>query len=84
MILQIANNFHPELFVQVVEGYKYVFALMLFGYLSHYLPDSWQEGIISLLRRCNVVVYALLIVAVIYIVIQIKSSDIQPFIYFQF
>ena len=84
MILQMVNNFHPELFVQVVEGYKYVFALMLFGYMSHYLPDRWQEGIICGLRHCNVVVCALLIVAVIYIIIQIKSSSIQPFIYFQF
>ena len=57
---------------------------MLFGYVSHYLPDRWQEDIIGALKRCNVVVYALLIVAVIYIVIQIKSSTIQPFIYFQF
>ena len=32
----------------------------------------------------NVVVCALLLTAVIYIVIQVKSSDIQPFIYFQF
>jgi hypothetical protein len=31
-----------------------------------------------------VVLCALLIAAVIYLVIQVKSSEIQPFIYFQF
>ncbi len=84
MISQIFTDFHPELLWQVISGYKYVFALIGFGYLSHYLPDKWQEGIIGLLRRGNVVIDALLITAVIYIVIQIKSSAIQPFIYFQF
>ena len=84
MIRHIFIDFHAELFPQVIVGYKYVFALILFGYLTHYLPDSWQESIITLLRRGNILVDAAIITAVIYIVIQIKSSDIQPFIYFQF
>ncbi len=84
VIQQIATNFHPELLSQVAWGYRYVLAFMVFGYVTHFLPNRWQEGIISVLARCNVVVYALLITAVIFIVIQVKSSDIQPFIYFQF
>lgn len=84
LIRQIFTDFHSELLPQVLEGYKYVLALMLFGYVSHYLPDRWQEGIISALRHCNVVVLALLVTAVIYVVVQVKSSSIQPFIYFQF
>ena len=84
MIHQIYSNFHPELFVQVVSGYWMVFAFMLLGYLTHFTPDSLQNRIIRLLERGGVVVCALLIVVVIYIVIQVKSSEIQPFIYFQF
>lgn len=84
MIEQIFTDFHPELFGQVVEGYKYIFMLMAFGYVSHFLPDNWQNGIIRLISKTNVVVDAVLITAVIYIVIQVKSSGIQPFIYFQF
>ena len=84
MISRIFTNFHAELWMQIVSGYKYVLAFLAFGFLTHFLPDSWQETMIGGLRRCNVVVYALLITAVIYIVIQVKSSTIQPFIYFQF
>ena len=84
MLQQIFTDFHPELLPQVLDGYKYIFLIMGFGYVSHYLPDSWQDGIIRLISRTNVVVCALLITAVIYIVIQVKSSGIQPFIYFQF
>ena len=81
---QIVGDFHPELFTQVVTGYWEVFAIMLFGYVTHFLPDSWQERLIGVLRRGGVVLGALALVVVIYIVIQVKSSEIQPFIYFQF
>lgn len=84
MLLRIFSDFHAELWLQIASGYKYVLAFMAFGFLTHFLPDAWQERIIAALRRCNVVVCALLLTAVIYIVIQIKSSTIQPFIYFQF
>lgn len=84
MINQIVFNFHPELFVSVLSGYQYVFLMMLFGYLTHYIPEKWQAGAVSLLERSNFVVDAMLIAAVITVIIQIKSSGIQPFIYFQF
>lgn len=84
MISQIALDFHPELFPQVITGYWIVFAMMAFGFLSHLLPDAWQEACIRFLERGSVVLCALLIAAVIYLVIQVKSSEIQPFIYFQF
>ena len=84
MIERIATDFHPELFLQVVEGYWIVFAMMLLGYLTHFIPDRAQDWCIRLMERGSVVLCALLIAAVIYIVIQVKSSEIQPFIYFQF
>ena len=68
----------------MVEGYWVVFAMILFGYVSHFIPDRWNEGCIAVVKRGGVVLGALLIAAVIYIVIQVKSSEIQPFIYFQF
>ncbi|MBR4897362.1 MAG: MBOAT family protein [Prevotella sp.] len=80
----IFTNFHPELFSQVVEGYVYVFGLIAFGYLTHFVPDSWQEAFIGVLRRGGVFLCALVMAVVIYLVIQVKSSTIQPFIYFQF
>lgn len=84
MITQIFTNFHPELFEQVITGYWIVFAMMLFGYITHFIPDSVQERCVCVLEKGSVVLCALLIAAVIYLVIQVKSSEIQPFIYFQF
>jgi len=84
MITQIVTNFHPELFEQVVTGYWIVFAMMLFGYVTHFVPDALQNRCVRVLEKGGVVLCALLISAVIYLVIQVKSSEIQPFIYFQF
>ena len=84
MISQIFTNFQPQLFAQLIEGYKPVFALMALGYLLHFLPDSWENFCKREVSRMPFIVQTLLITATIYLVIQVKSSDIQPFIYFQF
>jgi D-alanyl-lipoteichoic acid acyltransferase DltB (MBOAT superfamily) len=84
MIRKIFTDFHPELFTQVVTGYWAVFAMMLFGYVAHFIPDSWNNACVAVIKRGGVVLGAVLIAIVIYIVIQVKSSEIQPFIYFQF
>ena len=84
MLSQIFTNFHAELIPQVLAGYKYVLCFMAFGYVTHFVPDSWQNGAVKLLGKCNIVVPAVLLTLIVYIVIQVKSSNIQPFIYFQF
>ena len=84
MIHQIVANFQPQLFGQLVDGYKMVFAFMAVGFVLHFLPDRWEEACQRGVIRLPLVVQALLLILIIYVVIQVKTSDIQPFIYFQF
>ena len=84
MIRQIFTAFHPELFMQLVAGYWQVFVLMGVGFALHWCPDSWQNACGRGMTRLPLWAQALVLVALIYLVIQVKSSDIQPFIYFQF
>ena len=69
---------------QVVSGYWGVFALFALGYLSHFLPDSWMEKGERVMGKTPLVLQALIFVAVIWCMVQIKGSDVVPFIYFQF
>lgn len=78
------TTFRPQLFPQLVEGYWEVFALMALGYLLHFVPDSWERACTKTVIRLPLLGKAVLMLAVIYLVIQMKSSEIQPFIYFQF
>ena len=84
MLEQIFTNFQPQIFLQWATSYWAVGLLMLLGYVLHFLPQSWSERTQHFVTRSPLVVQALLIVVVIFIVIQVKSSDVQPFIYFQF
>ncbi len=81
---QIFLHFHPELLGQLVGGYAWVFALMAVGYLAHFLPKRVDHALCQGVTKIGFVGQALLLVAAIWIVVQFKSSDVVPFIYFQF
>lgn len=84
MLRQIFTTFRPELLPQLLEGYRMVFLLMGVGYLLHFLPDSWEHTCTRLVTALPLFGKAFLLLLIVYIVIQMKSADIQPFIYFQF
>lgn len=84
MIRQIFTAFHPELIGQLFSGYWKVFLLMGVGYLLHICPDRWQDACSRGMVRLPLAGQALVLILLIYVVMQVKSSDIQPFIYFQF
>lgn len=84
MINQVFRSFTPQLFPQLVEGYWKVFILMGIGFLLHFSPDKWQDACSRGVTKLPLLGKAVLIVALIYVVVQMKSTEIQPFIYFQF
>ncbi|MCC8142884.1 MAG: MBOAT family protein [Tannerellaceae bacterium] len=91
MLTQIFTNFHPEVFLQfvvgykgVVVGYKGVFILMVIGYIFHFMPRKVENGLQQVVTRSPLVVQALMLILAIFVVVQFKSAGVQPFIYFQF
>lgn len=81
---RIVYDFHPEVMQGFVTGYKNVLVLMLIGYLMHFTPQRAKDYFQETVTKTPLVGKAALILAVAYIVIQVKSAEIQPFIYFQF
>ena len=84
MIRQIVFHFNPQIFFEFITGYKAVLIMMLIGYTLHFIPKSVElktENIVTNLPLLLKVVFMML---VILLVVQFKSSEIQPFIYFQF
>ena len=84
MLRQIFTSFHPELLEQLVGGYWKVFALMALGFVLHWCPDSWQNYCSRMVEKMPLPLQVCIIIMLIFVIIQVKSSDIQPFIYFQF
>jgi D-alanyl-lipoteichoic acid acyltransferase DltB (MBOAT superfamily) len=84
VISQIATDFRPEVFPSFVEGFKIVLAVMLFGYLLHWLPEKWRENFKNKFILSPIYIKALAVVILVFIIYQTRTSDLQPFIYFQF
>lgn len=84
LITQLFTKFDVSLIPAIFAAYKYVFVLMGFAIITHWIPDSWQDKVVLGLQKGGVVVCALALTFVVFIAMQVKSSDIQPFIYLQF
>ncbi|KAF2081243.1 MBOAT family O-acyltransferase [Flavobacterium sharifuzzamanii] len=87
--LQVINNigqltFEPELWKTIVLGYKNVFGLMLFGYVWHFLPESFTNGMKSVFDKTPLLIKAIILGFVYWIVYATAVAGSQPFIYFQF
>ena len=84
ILSQIFTAFDLSIVPQVIAGYPVVFALIAAGYLMHATPkrviDRTQERLTNAPMWAQVAV----VVAVIWFVMQMRTGDIQPFIYFQF
>ncbi len=84
MIGKIVNELHPELLGDFIAGYPAVVALILLGYVLHYLPTSWNTAVSSAITRLPFLAHVLLFVVLIIILVQVKGSEVQPFIYLRF
>ena len=84
MLHQIFENFNPTIIPQVLAGYTGVFLLILLGYALHMLPGLCEDWAKRVVTAMPLMAQVLLAACIVWIVMQVKSSDIQPFIYFQF
>ncbi len=84
MINQILFYFNGAVFFQFIEAYPIIVLMMVIGFLLHFTPQSWELKAEHFVQKLPLVGKAFVLVVVIWLVIQVKSSDIQPFIYFQF
>ncbi len=84
MLYQIANNFNAAIIPQVVLGYKAVMGLIVLGYVMHFIPAKIDDDMMAKVGSAGFWWQVALLVLTAWCVMQIKSSDIQPFIYFQF
>lgn len=70
--------------MQVLTGYKAVFILFCIGYLLHFLPQKIYLKTEQLITKSPLIAKSILLALIIWLIIQTKAADIQPFIYFQF
>ncbi|MGE5496559.1 MAG: MBOAT family O-acyltransferase, partial [Syntrophothermus sp.] len=84
LINQILNFFHGTVVTQFVPGYPLVSVLIAVGFILHFIPKKAELKFEELFTVTPMIGKALALTAIIWLVIQIRSAEIQPFIYFQF
>ena len=84
MLQQIAFNFKPEFALEVIIAFKNVLAVMVLGFLIHWIPAHMKFKYRMFFVKQPVWLQVIVAVVGIFSVYQIVSSDLQPFIYFDF
>jgi len=84
ILTQIFTAFHSEIFGDYIIGYPLVSLFMLTGFVLHFTSRKTEQKVENLVIRSPFILKLLYLSLIIFLVIQIKSSEIQPFIYFQF
>ncbi|MEQ1744308.1 MAG: MBOAT family protein [Saprospiraceae bacterium] len=84
MLGQIAYAFNPQVLPDFLAGYGAVVFWMTIGYGLHLLPATWELAAERRVTGLPLPAKAVLITLFVVLVMQVKSSDVQPFIYFQF
>ena len=84
ILTQIFTNFRPEAIPAFVSGYAVIFVALVAGYLLHFAPHRWSQWLQRELSWSPLVVKAAILALVLFFVLQVRSSELVPFIYSQF
>lgn len=84
IISQIFCNFHGDIAPQFISAYFLIVVAMLVALVMHFLPGRWTESVKNAYAELPLIGQGLILAAVIFFVIQARSSDLVPFIYLQY
>ena len=87
--LEVISNiskltFNLDQWLIITQGYTNVFAVMLIGFIWHYIPENWMDKVRSGFINSPIVVKVFVFVFIYWLVFATAQEGPQPFIYFQF
>ena len=84
MVDRIGSQWDLSKIPAIVDNYSSVFIAFLFGMIIHWLPSRFKRRYRLWFAHLPLWVMGLVCVVMVYILYQFITSDLQPFIYFQF
>ena len=84
MVNQIGSAWNFSIVPRIAWQHRSVLLVFAFGMLVHWLPDRWKRRYRIAFARLPLPVMALVVFAVVFMVYQFITADLQTFIYFQF
>ena len=84
IISQIFTNFNGSAWQPMLEAYGTVFAVMLLGYIIHFIPKSYEHFSEKVLTKVTLAGRIAVILVFVWLIIQVKQADQVMPIYLQF
>jgi alginate O-acetyltransferase complex protein AlgI len=84
MLHQVAFSFNPQILGEFFRGYAVVLGFIAMGFVLHFIPTRFENRVLAGTIQLPLLGKAILITLIALLVMQTKSADVQPFIYFQF
>lgn len=84
MIAQIGGKWQTDLIPQILWEYRYVYLLIVFGMMIHWLPANFKRWYRICFLKMPLPLMVLVVVGAVFVLYQFLTSDLQAFIYFQF
>ncbi|MHC1703024.1 MAG: MBOAT family protein [Tenuifilaceae bacterium] len=84
MLNQIYYRFGIQSIFSILSAHITVFAIIIIGFIIHWLPVTLKEKYRGSFIRLPLFVKILVTILIAFLIIQVKTSELQPFIYFKF
>ena len=84
ILRQIFQEFLPGSFATMIQVYSGVFSIMAAGYLIHFLPEKFKESYRGLFIKIPIAAQLVIVLLIGFILFQMRSTEVMPFIYFRF
>jgi hypothetical protein len=78
------SGFELKMVYAIYETHFWIFLVLVFGYFATLMPDKWKMNINNYFSKLDNLMLFILFLIIIQVMLQFKSSTVQPFIYFQF
>jgi hypothetical protein len=77
-------NFRADLLGEIFIARKSIIMVLILGFSIHFTPSNFKEKLLASFSNLPDFTKAVITLILVVFLYQVKSSDLQPFIYFQF
>jgi D-alanyl-lipoteichoic acid acyltransferase DltB (MBOAT superfamily) len=84
ILRQIFQSFLPLSFSNLFPAYAGVLAMMSAGYIFHFLPEKFKESYRGLFIKIPLALQIVIVILTGFLLYQMRTTEIMPFIYFRF
>lgn len=84
MVRQIGSRWNLEIIPDIIIAYKNIFLLIVAGMIIHWLPTNFKRRYRLWFAQMPIPIMIVITAAIIFVVYQFITADLQKFIYFQF